>query len=281
MTARQALGKGLGALIPEKGTPEAEGKRAPQICGIEEVQPNPFQPRKVFSEEQLQELIDSIREKGILQPLLVRRRGNGFELIAGERRWRAAQKAGMKEVPILVKDVSDSEMLELSLVENIQREDLNPIEEAEAYKRLMEQFDLTQEEISKKVGKDRTTITNTVRLLKLPPEIKQSLAEGKISMGHARAFLSLEGIEKQRLLLKRLLTGGLSVRQTESLVKRLRTRSSPPPRRSHPEWSALIEELQRALGTKVRIVGKRKRGKIEIDFFSPDELDRIIELLRR
>ena len=281
MTARQALGKGLGALIPEKGAPEAEGRKAAQVCGIEEVQPNPYQPRKVFSEEQLQELVDSIREKGILQPLIVRRRGNEFELIAGERRWRAAQKAGLKEVPILVKDVPDSEMLELSLIENIQREDLNPIEEAEAYKRLMEQFHLTQEEISKKVGKDRTTVTNTVRLLKLPAEIKQSLAEGKISMGHARAFLGLEGIDKQKLLLKRLLAGGLSVRQTESLVKRFRTHNSPVSRKTNPEWSGLMEELQRILGTKVRIVGKRKRGKIEIEFYSLDELDRILEFLRR
>jgi len=281
LTARQALGKGLGALIPEKGVPEGEGKKALQQCGIEEVQPNPFQPRKAFSDEQLQELVDSIREKGILQPLLVRRKSDGYELIAGERRWRAAQRAGLREIPILVRDVSDSEMLELSLIENIQRENLNPIEEAEAYKRLMEQFHLTQEEISKKVGKDRTTIANMVRLLRLPPEIKLSLAEGKITMGHARAFLSLDGVDKQKLLWKRLLSGGLSVRQTESLVRRLRTRSSPTPRRSNPEWSALIEELQRALGTKVRIVGKRKRGKIEIDFFSPDELDRIIELLRR
>jgi ParB family chromosome partitioning protein len=281
LTARQALGKGLGALIPEKGVPEGEGKKALQQCGIEEVQPNPFQPRKTFSDEQLQELVDSIREKGILQPLLVRRKSDGYELIAGERRWRAAQRAGLREIPILVRDVSDSEMLELSLIENIQRENLNPIEEAEAYKRLMEQFHLTQEEISKKVGKDRTTIANTVRLLRLPPEIKLSLAEGKITMGHARAFLSLDGVDKQKLLWRRLLSGGLSVRQTESLVKRLRTRSSPTPRRSNPEWSALVEELQRALGTKVRIVGKRKRGKIEIDFFSPDELDRIIELLRK
>ena len=281
MTARQALGKGLGALIPEKGVPEGEGKRPLQQCGIEEVHPNPFQPRKAFSDEQLQELVDSIREKGILQPLLVRRRSDGYELIAGERRWRAAQRAGLREIPILVRDVSDSEMLELSLIENIQREDLNPIEEAEAYKRLMEQFHLTQEEISKKVGKDRSTIANTVRLLKLPPEIKLSLAEGKITMGHARAFLSLDGVDKQRLLWKKLLSAGLSVRQTESLVKRLRTRSSPPSRRSHPEWSALIEEIQRVLGTKIRILGDRRRGKIEIHFFSPDELDRIIELLRR
>jgi len=281
LTTRQALGKGLGALIPEKGVLEEEGKKALRQCGIEEVQPNPFQPRKAFSDVQLQELVDSIREKGILQPLLVRRKSDGYELIAGERRWRAAQRAGLREIPILVRDVSDSEMLELSLIENIQRENLNPIEEAEAYKRLMEQFHLTQEEISKKVGKDRTTIANTVRLLRLPPEIKLSLAEGKITMGHARAFLSLEGADKQKLLWKRILSGGLSVRQTENLVKKLRTRSSPTPLRSHPEWSALVEELQRALGTKVRIVGKRKRGKIEIDFFSSDELDRIIELLRR
>jgi len=268
-------------LIPEKGIPEGEGRKPLQQCGIEEVQPNPFQPRKTFSDEQLQELVDSIREKGILQPLLVRRKSDGYELIAGERRWRAAQRAGLREIPILVREVSDSEMLELSLIENIQRENLNPIEEAEAYKRLMEQFHLTQEEISKKVGKDRTTIANTVRLLRLPPEIKLSLAEGKITMGHARAFLSLDGADKQKLLWKRLLAGGLSVRQTESLVKRLRTRSSPAPRRSNSEWTTLIDELQRALGTKVRIVGKRKGGKIEIDFFSPDELDRIIDLLRR
>jgi ParB family chromosome partitioning protein len=173
------LGKGLGALIPEKGIPEGEGKKALQQCGIEEVQPNPFQPRKAFSDEQLQELVDSIREKGILQPLLVRRKSDGYELIAGERRWRAAQRAGLREIPILVRDVSDSEMLEISLIENIQRENLNPIEEAEAYKRLMEQFHLTQEEISKKVGKDRTTIANMVRLLRLPPEIKLSLAEAR------------------------------------------------------------------------------------------------------
>ncbi len=281
MTARQALGKGLGALIPDKGTPQPEGKKALAVCGIEEVQPNPFQPRKTFADGQLQELVDSIREKGILQPLMVRRKGDRYELIAGERRWRAAQKAGMKEVPILVKDASESEMLELSLVENIQREDLNPIEEGEAFKRLMEQFHLTQEEISQKVGKDRTTITNTIRLLKLPPEVKQSLAEGKISMGHARAFLGLEGVEKQRALLKKLLQGGLSVRQIENLVKRLRVKSPPLPRKNHPEWSALVEELQRALGTKVKIVGKRKRGKIEIEYYSPEELDRIIELLRR
>ena len=281
MTARQALGKGLGALIPEKLPSEPEAKRAHHVCGIEEIKPNPHQPRKNFIDEQLQELVDSIREKGILQPLIVRRKGDGFELIAGERRWRAAQKAGMKEVPILIKDVSESEMLELSLIENIQREDLNPIEEAEAFKGLMDQFHLTQEEVSKKVGKDRATVANTIRLLKLPPEIKQSLTDGKITMGHARAFLSLEGTDKQRFVLKKLLSSNLSVRQLENLIRRLRSRSSPAPRKTNSAWAALIEELQRILGTKVKIVGKRHRGRVEIEYFSPEELDRIIELLRQ
>jgi len=275
------LGKGLGALIPERGGAEAEGKRAPALCGIEEIQPNPLQPRKTFPDEQLQELADSIKEKGILQPLMVRRRGDKFELIAGERRWRAAQRAGMREVPVLVKEVSDSEMLELSLIENIQREDLNPIEEAEAYKRLMEEFDLTQEEVSRKIGKDRTTIANTIRLLKLPPEVKQSLSEGKISMGHARAFLGLDGADRQRALLRRLLLGGLSVRQIENIIKRLRAGSPSSPRKGNPDWSPLVEDLQRVLGTRVKIVGRRKRGKIEIEYYSAEELDRLVEMLKR
>ncbi len=281
MSARQALGKGLGALIPDKVAPDSNAKRIFQFCGIEEIQPNPHQPRKKFDDQQLQELVDSIREKGILLPLVVRRKGTSFELIAGERRWRAAQKAGVKEVPILVKEVSESELLELSLIENVQRENLNPVEEADAYKALVDQFHLTQEEISKKVGKDRTTVTNTLRLLKLPPEIRQSLAEDAITMGHARAFLGLEGAEKQKLLLKKVLAEGLSVRQTEALVKRAGAKKSAAPARNSTPWDSLTEELQRILGTKVRITGQGKRGKIEIDFYSPDELDRIIEILKR
>jgi ParB family chromosome partitioning protein len=281
LVARQALGKGLGALIPEQLPPELEGKKVFSFCGIEEIKPNPFQPRKAFAEEQLQELVGSIREKGILQPLIVRRSGSGYELIAGERRWRAAQKAGIKEVPIIIKDVPESELLELSLIENIQRENLNPVEEAEAFKGLMDQFHLTQEEISKQVGKDRTTITNAIRLLKLPQDIRQSLIDGSISMGHARAFLSLDGPEKQRLALKKVLAGALSVRQTENLVKRLGLRSSPSFSKKIQEWNPLIEELQRALGTKVKIIARGKRGKIEIEFYSRDELDRIIDLIRR
>ncbi len=281
MTVRQALGKGLGALIPEKTMWEPDGKKLLLTCGIEEIQPNLMQPRKNFPDEKIRELADSIREKGILQPLMVRRRGEKYELIAGERRWRAAQRAGIKEVPILVKDVSESEMLELSLIENIQREDLNPIEEAEAYKRLIEQFHLTHEEISQKVGKDRTTVSNSIRLLKLPPEVKQSLAEGKLTVGHARAFLGLEGLDKQRALLRRLLLGGLSVRQTENLIKRLRSKGRSAPRKTNPEWVSLVEELQRSLGTRVKIFGQRKRGKIQIEYYSAEELDRIVDLLRK
>jgi len=281
LIARQALGKGLGALIPEQPSSEFEGKKVFGTCGIEEIKPNPFQPRKAFADAQLQELVESIQEKGILQPLIVRRKGNGYELIAGERRWRAAQKAGLREVPIIIKEVSESELLEISLIENIQRENLNPVEEGEAYKRLMEQFHLTQEEISKQVGKDRTTITNAVRLLKLPQDIRQSLIDGSISMGHARAFLSLDGPEKQRLALKKVLAGAFSVRQTENLVKRLGRRSSSSFSKKIQEWDPLIEDLQRAVGTKVRIISRGKRGKIEIEFYSRDELDRIIDLLRR
>lgn len=282
MTPRQALGKGLGALIPEKTIADLDGKKAYQYCGIEEIHPNPHQPRKNFPEEQLQELVDSIREKGILQPLLVRRKGASYELIAGERRWRAAQRAGLKEVPIIVKDIPESELLELSLIENIQRENLNPLEEAEAYRALMEQFQLTQEEISKRVGKDRTTITNTIRLLKLPPEIRQSLSDGAITMGHARAFLSLENPEKQKIAFKKVLAQGLNVRQTENLVKKLGAKKKPSsPAKDNREWDPLADELQRILGTRVRIVGREKRGKIEIEYYSLEELDRIIEHIKK
>ena len=225
--------------------------------------------------------MQSIREKGILQPLVVRRKGDRYELIAGERRWRAAQKAGIKEVPVLVKDVSESELLELSLIENIQRENLNPIEEAEAYKGLAEQFRLTQEDISQKVGKDRATVANALRLLRLPADIKQSLAEGKVSVGHARAFLGLDSPDKQRAVWRKVLAGGLSVRQTENLIKRLRPKSPGGPLKSTSEWGPLVEELQRSLGTRVRIVGRKKRGRIEIDYYSPEELERILDFLRR
>ncbi len=259
-----------------------EGKKVFGICGIEEIKPNPFQPRKAFGDEQLQELVGSIQEKGILQPLVVRRKGSGYELIAGERRWRAAQKAGMKEVPIIIKDVPESELLELSLIENIQRENLNPVEEAEAFKRLMDQFHLTQEEISKRVGKDRTTITNAIRLLKLPQDIRQSLADGAISMGHARAFLSLDGPEKQRLALKKVLAGGLSVRQTENLVKRLGVRSSPSFSEKNSRMESFGRRTSASVGNESENYSQRENGaKSKLNFILDEELDRIIDLLRR
>ncbi len=282
MTARQALGKGLGALIPERPQPDQDRKKSLQTCGIEEIRPNPHQPRKKFDESRIEELAESVRQKGILQPLLVRRCADGFELIAGERRWRAAQKAGVKEVPIVVRDAPEPEVLELSLIENIQRADLNAIEEGEAYKALMDQFHLTQEEVSRKVGKDRTTVANILRLLRLPSEVKDSLIDGAITMGHARAFLSLDAAEKQRLALHRVLAEGLSVRQTENLVKKLQAKERSAPARKDGDWrSPLSEELQRVLGTKVKIVSKGKRGRIEIEFYSLDELDRIVSFLRK
>ena len=215
-TKRMALGKGLGALLPEFGQGES---KTLLYCGIEEIVPNPSQPRKHFDESKLQELAESIREKGILEPLLVRRTDQGYELIVGERRWRAAQKAGLREVPVLVKEVEGRDAFEISLIENLQREDLNPIEEAEAFKHLIEEFNISQDDLSKRIGKDRTTITNTLRLLKLPLEVRNQLLQNRITSGHARALLSLENKEKQKELCALIIKKGLSVREAERLAK--------------------------------------------------------------
>src|SRR4030042_2727087 len=216
-TKRMALGKGLGALLPEFG--QAESKTL-LYCGIEEITPNRSQPRKHFEESKLQELAEALREKGILEPLIVRRMDQGYELIVGERRWRAAQKAGLKEVPIVVKEVEGREALEISLIENLQREDLNPIEAAEAFKHLIEEFNLSQEDLSKRIGKDRTTIANTLRLLKLPLEVRNQLLQNRITSGHARAILILETKEKQKELCALIIQKGISVREAEALAKR-------------------------------------------------------------
>jgi ParB family chromosome partitioning protein len=280
-TKRIALGKGLGALIPEFG--QEESKRL-LYCGIEEIVPNRSQPRKHFDESKLQELAESIKEKGILEPLIVRRVDQGYELIIGERRWRAAQKAGLKEVPVLVKEVEGSDALEISLIENLQREDLNPIEEAEAFKHLTEEFHISQEELSTRIGKDRTTIANTLRLLKLPPEIKNQLLQNRITSGHARAILSLETKEKQKELCALIIKKGLSVREAEAIAKRW---SERPKRRTVParrgdlesQLNSLQDSLRRYLGTKVRITQNGKRGKIEIEYYSLDDLERIVETI--
>ncbi len=283
-TKRTALGKGLAALIPEPG--EEESKTL-LFCGIEEILPNRSQPRKHFDESKLQELAESIREKGILEPLVVRKVAQGYELIVGERRWRAAQKAGLKEVPILVKEVQDREALEISLIENLQRENLNPVEEAEGFKRLIEEFGLHQEDLGTRLGKDRTTIANTLRLLKLPAQILEHLIENRITAGHARAILSVETREKQKELCDLILHKGLSVREAETLAKRW---SKPPPRgmgleRGRGElavqFTTLQDLLRKHLATKVKITPRGKRGKIEIEYYSFEDLDRIVETITR
>jgi ParB family chromosome partitioning protein len=281
-TKRMALGKGLGALIPEFGQEES---RNILYCGIEEIVPNRSQPRKHFDELKLQELTESIKEKGILEPLIVRRVDQGYELIIGERRWRAAQKAGLKEVPVLVKEIEGREVLELSLIENLQREDLNPIEEAEAFKRLTEEFDISQSELSTRIGKDRTTIANSLRLLKLPLKVRNQLLQNQITSGHARAILSLETREKQEQLCALIIQKGLSVRETEALAKRWSKKTKKVPTRTkkgddlESQLVSLQDSLRRHLGTKVYIRQKGRRGKIEIEYYSPEDLERIVETI--
>jgi len=277
-----ALGKGLGALLPEFG--QAEPKTL-LFCGIEEIIPNRSQPRKHFDESKIEELAWSIKEKGILEPLIVRRMDQGYELIVGERRWRAAQKAGLKEVPVIVKEAEGREALEISLIENIQREDLNPIEAAEAFKHLIEEFDISQEDLSKRIGKDRTTITNTLRLLRLPLEVRNQLLENRITSGHARAILSLENKEKQKELCALIIKKGLSVREAEAIAKRWSEKPkksiAPVKKRGDLEsqLSSLQDSLRKYLGTKVLITPKDKKGKIEIEYYSHEDLERIVEAI--
>lgn len=281
-TKRIALGKGLGALLPEFGQPESKGFFS---CGIEEIRPNRSQPRKHFDESKLLELSESIKEKGILEPLIVRKVADGYELIVGERRWRAAQKAGLKEVPVLVKEAEGREVLELSLIENLQREDLNPIEEAESFKHLMEEG-ISQEELAKRIGKDRTTISNTLRLLKLPSDVKNQLLQNRITSGHARAILSLEDKEKQKKFCALIIKKSLSVRAAEALAKRWSEKSKvkPPPERKKRDLEnqlrGLQDSLKRHLGTKVLIVEKKgEKGKIEVEYYSFEDLERIVETI--
>ena len=277
-----ALGKGLGALLPEFGQGEP---KALLYCGIEEIIPNRSQPRKLFDESKIQELAESIKEKGILEPLIVRRTDQGYELIVGERRWRAAQKAGLKEVPVLVKEIEGRESLEISLIENLQREDLNPMEAAEAFKHLIEEFNISQEDLSKRMGKDRTTITNTLRLLKLPLEVRNQLLQNRITSGHARAILSLEHKEKQKELCALIIKKGLSVRQAEAIAKRWSEKPkksvTPVKKRSDLEsqLTSLQDSLRKYLGTKIHITQKDKKGKIEIEYYSHEDLERIVEAI--
>lgn len=270
---------GIGALL---NSATQEGGKKYFLCPIEELRPHGSQPRKNFNDEKLKELAASIREKGIIQPLVVRRLGDHYQIIAGERRWRAAQKAGLRELPVVIQDVSEDWAFEVALIENIQREDLNPIEEAEAYRNLMDGFDLSQEEVAKRVGKDRSTVANSLRLLRLPPKILDDVMEERLSMGHARALLPLEGEEDILEAREQVLAKRLSVRETEALVKKIRTFGSSPKTKkkdSDPELVHLAGELKRALGTQVKIAPKGKGGKIEISYYSPDDLDRLMGVL--
>ncbi len=270
---KAALGRGLDALIPGKGTEIVE-------LDIKKISPGKEQPRKVFNEGSLKELAASIREKGVLQPVIVARAGDGtFGLIAGERRLRAAEIAGLKKIPAIIRDTDPEDSLEVALIENIQREDLGPIETAEAFKRLMKEHGYTQEKLAEKVGKERATVANYVRLLKLPPEVKALINDGSLGMGHARAILAIEGRESQVALAEKILSGSLSVRQAEALTKEKPAAKKKVRKKEDPHVRDLEEKLIRALGTKVRIRHAGKRGKIEIEYYSLEELDRLLEIL--
>ena len=286
---RPALGRGLSALIPTAPTapppveqPIARARDAarPTELDIDLLTPNPRQPRQHIEESHLDQLAQSIRTHGLIQPILVRRTGDHYDIVAGERRWRAAQRAGLLKVPVVVRDVADEKLLEIALIENIQREDLNPIEEAQAYRQLTDELNLSQEQVAAAVGKDRATIANYIRLLKLPAEIRNDLAAGSMSMGHARALLALSDEPTQRRIGRDVVSRQLSVRETEGLVKRETSpRVALPPRRVDPNTRAAEEELKLALGTRVTIIRKGKGGRIEIQFANEDELQRLFEQL--
>ncbi|HML95498.1 MAG TPA: ParB/RepB/Spo0J family partition protein [Thermodesulfobacteriota bacterium] len=276
---KATLGRGLDALIPKE-----TASAGFILASIHDVRPNLRQPRKEFDDEAISELSISIKEKGVLQPLIVRRSGQGYEIIAGERRWRAAQKAGVNKVPIIIKEATDSEALELALIENLQRRDLNPIEEATGYRQLIEDFGLTHEDVAARIGKDRSTVTNQLRLLRLPEEAQKALVEGEISAGHARALLSLESASDMKAALDAVRKQKLSVRNTEALVKKMsgaakNAAKAEEAKEEDPFIRSLADEFKRALSTKVRIVYNNGRGRIEIDYYSTDELERLAALL--
>lgn len=301
MAVKKGLGKGLSGLIPTEPTSETENKKKPAaeknvsretletgsaevLIGINEIEPNQEQPRKKFEEDALQELSDSIRQFGVIQPILLQKKGKRYEIIAGERRWRAARLAGLKKVPAIIRDYSEQEIVEISLIENIQRENLNPIEEAVAYQRLMKEFQLKQDEIAERVSKSRTAITNSMRLLKLDLRVQEMLVEDLISSGHARAILGIEDGETQYVVAQQVLDHKMSVREVEKLVKSL-----GKPKKKKEEmvssgdehvYRELEEKMKQILGSKVSIQRKTdQKGKIEIEYYSMDELERIYELL--
>jgi len=279
---KMALGKGLGALIPDIDDIHQISNEYFQ-CDIDLIQPNRYQPRKHFSEAELEGLSRSIREQGVIQPLLLRKIEDGYELVAGERRLRAARMAGLTQVPCVIKSVSDSQTLEISIIENIQRENLNPVEEAEAYHRLMSEFGLTQDEAAVRVGKSRSAVANFLRIRNLSAAIKQSLIDGDMSMGHARALLGAPNKAHQQAVWQLVKAKGLSVRETEALVKKLKSGKKAPKKKASSSTnihlSRIAEELSRQYGTKVGIKRQGRKGRVEIEFYSDDDLDRLLGLL--
>jgi len=288
---RRALGKGLGALLPTR-TPQLQSSEQPppgdqpsHTIPIDSIDANPIQPRRVFQGERLAELAQSIRANGIIQPLVVRKSGERFQLVAGERRWRAAKLAGQQEVPVVVRNIPDDHLLEVTLIENIQREDLNPIETATAFDRLSRELFLSPEQVGQRTGKDRTTITNLLRLLQLPPDVQQLVAERRLSAGHARCLCSLPTADLQREVAEKSIAQGWSVRQMERTTQKMMEGRKPKhvdELQVDPNVKAAIEEMERALGTKVRVVEKAKqKGRIEIEYYSAEDLDRIYTAIVR
>lgn len=276
---KKALGKGLKAFIPEEYGILKEEKYAE--LDIDRLKPNPLQPRLKFSPESIEELSNSIKESGLLQPIIVSPEGDSYRIIIGERRWRAAQRIGLKNVPVLIRSIPREQQLEASLIENLHREDLNPLEIALAYQKLIQELNYTQEEVGQKVGKDRTSVTNTLRLLRLPKEIQEYLGEGRISMGHARALISLEDPELQRSLCRRIIEEDLTVRDVERVIQKLKsTPAAKKSRAPEPDLLALQEELLKILGTKVSISGTQNKGVIKVFYFSMEDLDRIFEKIK-
>ncbi len=285
---RKALGRGLRALIPDVPATEAQTAPggSPREIDLDRLRPNPDQPRQTVDDARLEELAQSIRAHGVIQPIVVTQRDGvaGFEIIAGERRWRAAQRAGLMRVPVVVREMDPSKRLEVALIENIQREDLNPLEEAAAYKRLADEFGMTQQQIAEAVGKERATVANYQRLLRLPAEVQTDIAAGRLTMGHARALAGLGDVEQQLAAARRIREGELSVRDAEALVKRTAARAPTPDRPAEtPPADVHVrvaeERLRISLGTRVKIVQRGKRGRIEISFASEDELQRLYDLL--
>lgn len=291
MSKPRGLGKGLGALIPQL---EEDDRQNTTEISIHKIVPNPFQPRQKFDDESLRELADSIKNHGVLQPLLVRKEHDQYQLIAGERRLRASKLAGLTSVPVIIKDFSDQTAMEIALVENLQREDLSPLEEAEAYKRLIQEFNLTQEQIAQVVGKSRSAVANTLRLLNLTAEVRAKLEENKITMGHARALLALESPVEQIEVCQTIISEGLNVRETEKMINQIlyedvsretitepstTTPSTQKKQTEDPNLRDITEKLTRHFGTKINIKGQQNKGRLEIEYYSQEEFERILDLL--